>query len=175
MAECRICSSKTAIITAQKEKEYNILKEHITLNDVSGHLQAKYPFKKDPAVLIHNVKEAKACQISQEKPQVHKKIHDQYIEHFKDMLNCGVVLEITQQEISACPGLVNYITHHEVYKPSLLSTPIRLVSNSSFKNGSTNLNYITVKEPNTTADIYDNLFKFRNYHVALVLNITKSN
>ena len=95
--------------------------------------------------------------------QIHNRTHDQYVEQFKDMLNHGVVSEITQQEISAYTGPVNYITHHKVYKPSSLSTPVRLVSNSSFRNGSTNLNDITVKGPNTLADVYDNLFKFRSY------------
>ena len=71
------------------------------LNDVSGHLKAKYPFNKDPAVLIDNSKEAKACQISQEKHQVHNKSHNQYIKQLKDMLNHGVVYKITQQKISA--------------------------------------------------------------------------
>ena len=69
-------------------------------NKSSGYLQAKYPFKKDPAVLMDNGQEAKACQVSQEKRQVHNKTHDQYVEHFNDILNCGVVSEITQQEIS---------------------------------------------------------------------------
>ena len=90
------------------------------------------------------------------------------------MLNRGVVSEITQQEISAYTGPVNYITHHKVYMPSSLSTPVRLVSNSSFRNGSTNLNDITVKGPNTLADVYDNLFKFRSYQVALMFDITKA-
>ena len=58
--------SETALLTAKEEDEYNILKEHITLNEASGHLQAKYPFKKDPGVLINNGKDAKACQVSQE-------------------------------------------------------------------------------------------------------------
>lgn len=109
MDECRICSSETAILTAQEEEEYNILKAHITLNDVSGHLQAKYPFKKDPRVLIDNGNDAKACQISQERHQVQNRTHDQYDKQFKDMLNRGVVSEITQQEISisAYTGPVN--------------------------------------------------------------------
>ena len=80
------------------------------------------------------------------------------MEQFKDMINCGEVSELTQQEISALTSPVDYITHHEVYKPSSLSTPVRLVSNSSFRNDSTNLNDITVKGPNTLADVYDNLF-----------------
>ena len=51
--------------------------------------------------------------------------------------------------------------------------PVHLVSNSSFKNGSTNFNEITVKGPNTLTDIYNNLFKFMSYQVALVFDITK--
>ena len=78
------------------------------------------------------------------------------------MLNRGVVPEISQSEISAYTGPVNFITHHEVYKPGSLLTPVRLVSNSSFRNGSTNLNDLTVKGPNMLADIYNNLFKFRS-------------
>ena len=85
-----------------------------------------------------------------------------------------VVSEVSQAEMLVNTGPINYITHHEVYKPSSLSTPVCLISNSSFKNGSTNLNEITVKGPNTLADIYNNLFKFRSYQVALVFNITKA-
>ena len=62
MAECRICSSDNAILTADEEEEYNILNEHIIQDELSGHLQAKYPYKKDPVILIDNSKEAKACQ-----------------------------------------------------------------------------------------------------------------
>ena len=80
MAECRICSSETAILTAEEEEEYNILKENVTLNEDSGYLQAKYPFKKDPAVLIDNGKDAKVCQISQEKCQLKNNTHSQYVE-----------------------------------------------------------------------------------------------
>ena len=98
----------------------------------------------------------------------------QYVEQFTDMLDRGVVSEISQGEIAAYTGPVNYITHHEVYKPGSLSTPVRLVSNSSFRNRSTNLNDITVKGPNTLADIYNNLFKFRSYQVALIFDITKA-
>ena len=83
------------------------------------------------------------------------------------MLNRGVVSEISQSEISAYSGPINYITHHEVYKPGSLLTPVRLVSNSSFRNGSTNLNDLTVTGQNTLADIFNNLFKFRSYQIAL--------
>ena len=51
---------------------------------------------------------------------------------------------------------------------------MRLVSNSSFKNGTTNLNDLIVKGPHTLANIFENLFKFRSYQIALVFNISKA-
>ena len=90
------------------------------------------------------------------------------------MLERNVVSELTQAEMSAYTGPINYITHHDVYKPGSLSTPVCLVSNSSFKNGSTNLNDITIKGPNKLADIYNNMFEFRSYQVALVFDSTKA-
>ena len=86
----------------------------------------------------------------------------------------NVVSEISAKERAAYSGPVNFITHHEVYKPGSISTPIRLVSNSSFKNGKTNLNDICVKGPNNLADIFENILKFRSYQVALIFDITKA-
>ena len=90
------------------------------------------------------------------------------------MLNKGVVEEITPQEASQYTGPVNHITCHKVFKPGSLSTPVKLVSNSSFRNGNTNLNDLTVKGPNTLAQILNNLVKFRSYEVGLVYDITKA-
>ena len=90
------------------------------------------------------------------------------------MVERNVVSEISQSEVSAYTGPINYITHNEVFKPRTLLILVSLFCNSSFKNGSTNLNDLTVKGPNTLADIYYNIFKFRSYQVALVCNITKA-
>ena len=174
ISQCRICSSETAILTAAEEEEYNILKEHVTFCKETGQLCAKYPFKKDPGILIDNGREAKVCQILQERRQLKNGTHDQYVEQFKDMVSRKVVTEISEKEKAAYIGPINYITHHEVYKPGSISTPIRLVSNSSFKNGNTNLNDICVKGPNTLVDIFENLLKFCSYQVALIFNITKA-
>ena len=61
------------------------------------------------------------------------------------MVSWQVVSRVSQEEIKTYQGPINYITHHEVYKDGSTSTPVRLVSNSSFKNVSTNLNNIMVK------------------------------
>ena len=130
-----------------------MIKEHVTFCKESGQLHAKYPFKKDPSILIDNGKEAKVCQVSQEKRQLKNSTNQRYVDQFKDMMSRNVVSEISAKERAAYSGPVNFITHHEVYKPGSISTPICLVSNSSFKNGKTNLNDLCVKGPNTLADI----------------------
>ena len=103
--------------------------------------------------MVNNSKEAKSCQISQEKRQLKNNTHSQYVKQFRDMVERNVVSELTQADMSAYTGPINYITHHEVCKPGSV-----LVSNSSFMNGITDFNEITVKGPNTLADIYNNLF-----------------
>ena len=68
-----------------------------------------------------------------------------YIEQFQDMVRRKVVSEVSEEEIKTYQGPSNFITHHKMDKDSSASTPVRLVSNSSFKNDSTNLNNIVVK------------------------------
>ena len=75
IAECWIRSSETAILTEVEEEEYNIFKEHAMFNKSSGYLQAKHPFKKNPSVLVNKGKEAKVCQISQERRQLKNNTH----------------------------------------------------------------------------------------------------
>ena len=139
------------------------MKEHVTFSKESGHLHVKYPCKKDPGILIDNGREAMVCQISQEKRQIKNSTHSQYVEQFKDRMSRKVVSEISPSEKAANIGPINYITHHKVYKPRSLLTLVGHVSNSSFRNRNTNLNYLCVKGPNTLADIFENLLKFHYY------------
>ena len=112
--EYRIYSSETAILTAAEEEEYNILKKHETLNKSLGCLQAKCPSKKDPAILVNNGKEAKSCQISQERWQLKNNTHSWYVKQLRDVVERIVVSKLTQAAMSAYSGPINYITDHEV-------------------------------------------------------------
>ena len=89
------------------------------------------------------------------------------------MIDRNVVSEISPLELKAWNGPVNWNTHHDVLKDST-TTPIRLVSNSSFPNGSTALNDLLVKGPNTLNCLFTNLVRFRGYEVALVGDISKA-
>ena len=49
-------------------------------------------------------------------------------------------------------------------------TPIWAISNSSFHNGMNTLNECLIKGPNTLADLYENLIKFRGYKQGVQLH-----
>ena len=76
------------------------------------------------------------------------------MEQFEDMIACGVISVIALEELKSYQWPVNYITHQEVYE-DLAMTPVRVISNSSFCNGTTMLNEFLVKVLNTLADLYD--------------------
>lgn len=69
------------------------------------------------------------------------------------MINRGVVAEIPPQELDVWSGPVIGNTHHDDLKDSA-TTPVKLVSNSSFKKGTTSLNEFLVKGPNTSNYLY---------------------
>ena len=133
----------------------------------------KYPFSTDPIILIYNGQSALACQQKQEKRQLKSGTHAKYVDQFTDMLAHGVISVIPEEEIKSYKGPVNYITHQEVYKDSS-TAPVRVMSNSSFCNGMTTLNECLVKGPNTLADLYENLIKFRGYKQGIVYDFTKA-
>ena len=67
-------------------------------------------------------------------------------------------------------GPSNYISHHYVEKSSV-STPIRIVTNSSLKNGVRSLNDCIPKGPNSLNCLVDVMVRFRSYEVGLVFDL----
>ena len=88
---------------------------------------------------MDNGSNALAFQEQQEKKQLKSGTHAKYVDQFADMLACGIILVIPEEELKSYKGPVNYITHQEVYK-DLATTPVRVMSTSSFHNGMTMLN-----------------------------------
>ena len=78
--------------------------------------------------------------------------HAVYNEQVQSVLDRATAVKLTQQEMDEWAGPVNYITHHPVLKDSA-STPVRMVSNSSFGNPS--LNSILMKGPNSLNSMLD--------------------
>ena len=70
-------------------------------------------------------------------------------------------------------GPVNYISHHGVEKPSV-TTPLRIVTNSSLKNGVRSLNDCLPKGPNSLNSMFDIMVRFRCHETGLVMDLTKA-
>ena len=56
-----------SILTVEEEDEFDVFKEHISLHEQIGYMKAKYPFKRNPSILMNDSNEARSCQINQEK------------------------------------------------------------------------------------------------------------
>ena len=70
-------------------------------------------------------------------------------------------------------GVVNYITHHGVIKDSA-STQLRVVTNSSKKNGKYSLNDIMPKGPNSLNDMLGVMIRFRVYEKVFAYDLSKA-
>ena len=108
------------------------MRDHCIFNEHDRKLHVRYPFNTDPSILGDNSTSALKRQVAAERKQYKNGVHAQYVEQFQDMIRRGVVSRVTPEEMDAYQGPINYIVHSEVYKDSN-STPVRLVSDSTFK------------------------------------------
>ena len=75
--------------------------------------------------------------------------------------------------MSSYEGPLNYITHHAIVKNSS-STPLRVVHNSSLKNGSHSLNSILPKGPSQLNDMLEVALRFRSYKACFGADLKKA-
>ena len=97
LKDCRLCSAKTALLSAREEEEYTALKDHTELDSITGRLHVRYLFCRDPSCLVDNGYAVKARKIGQEKKQLKEGINKQYIDQFLDMVSRGVVSRIEKE------------------------------------------------------------------------------
>ena len=83
---------------------------------------------------------------------------------------------MTQEEMDNYKGPVSYVTHLPVFKPESTTTPLRVVTNTSFVNANAKLspNGCMQEGPNALANLLEVLIGFRMNEVALVYDLTKA-
>ena len=96
-----------------------------------------------------------------------------YNEQIIDMKNRGVAKKISHEAARQYAGPVYYISHHEVHKPDSLSTPLRIVFNSSARFLNQTLNDYWVKGPDLMNNLLAVLLRFRENKVAIAGDISK--
>ena len=171
---CMVCSDCTdaALIHSQREQdELELLQKSIKLEN--GQLIVSYPFIQSPECFPNNRESAVAMATKQEARLEKKGLLRKYNEELYKYITREILVPISEQEMKEYQGPVNYISHHAVERASP-TTPFRIVTNSSLKNGVRSLNDCLPKGPNSLNSMFDIMIRFRCHQVGLVFDLTKA-
>ena len=134
---CTQCTDPALVHSRKEQDELEMLEKGVKL--INGEIQVSYPFIRDPNCLPNNRNAVVRITEKLEKRLLSTDMHSNYSLEFQKYIDRGGVVKLSEQEISEYKGPVNYISHHGVVTDSV-TTPLRLVSNSSLKNGTYLLN-----------------------------------
>ena len=166
-----MCSDSHAQHTMKEQAELDLIKANTKL--INGEIWCDYPFVKDPSCLPYNraaaVKVAEKVWASLEKDNMLQAYHDQV----QQILDRKAAVKLSLQEMTDYEGPTQYISHHPVLKNSV-STPVRMVTNSSFNNGGKSLNSCLAAGPNSLNPMLSVLLRFRSYCCALQYDLSKA-
>ena len=141
-----LCSEQHFNHSLKKQAELDLIKSKTKLID--GEVWCEYPFIKNSACLPFNRNTVVRVAEKIEKDLIKDGLHSHYCEQIKDFLSRGVAVKLSKDEMSSWSGPAQYITHHGVLKVSV-TTPLRVVTNSSFNNGGNSLNSCLASGPNS--------------------------
>ena len=158
---CKFCSDDGLMLSCQEEEELKLIEDGVTVKDGKTHI--RYPFIKDPYLLQDNRFSMIKRSESLEKSLKRRNMKEAYDEEFKKFIERGVISEVSNEELESYSGPRNYISHHGVLQPWKVTTPLRIVSNSSQENNGSSLNDTLPKGPNCLCDLHKLLIKFRTY------------
>ena len=119
-------------MTIVEEKEYEMIKQGLSFNQDTGKWRAEYPYIVNPRYLPESRKFAYATLMSTEKRLAKDPLYaETYISQIEDMIKRGVARKVGDKELQAYDKTKFYIAHHDVVNPRSMSTPMRVVFNSS--------------------------------------------
>ena len=97
-----------------------------------------------------------------------------YRGQIQDMLKRGVARRVSDKELQEYEGTKFYISHHDVMNPRSVSTPMRVVFNSSARfKGGMSLNDCLAKGPCLLNELLGILMRFRQEQFAFIGDISK--
>ena len=139
-------------MSKREAAELVMIEQNVTLDPSSKTVMIRYPAKGDLSQMKDNRGQALGCATSLERKLAKDKTRKLYNDEFQGYVDRGVFKELNKDKMEAWDGLINYISHHGVPKPSSVTTALRVVSNSSLKNdqsGGLSYNDLLVKGPNS--------------------------
>ena len=135
----------------------------------------KYPWIKNPADLPNNYYSVFA-RLKTRENRLRKKgstYAAEYDKQITDMVDRGAAEQLSGAELQGYDGSIFYIPHHEVIKSSSISTPMRIVFNSSASFKGCVINDYWAKGPSVMNDMLGILIRFRQSVVAIAGDIRK--
>ena len=172
---CGTCQTGGKDMTIVEEKEYEMIKSGLSFNQAKGKWLASYPWIVEPSCLPDSSRFAYATLISLEKRLAKNPLYaETYRNQLKDMLERGVARQVSDKELQDYTGAKFYISHHDVMSPRSVSTPMRVVFNSSAKiKGGVSLNDCLAKGPCLLNKLLGILLRFRQNQFAFIGDISK--
>ncbi|XP_070408825.1 uncharacterized protein [Nothobranchius furzeri] len=163
---CGNCQPGGKEITLAEEREMEIVRNGLTYSSGDDHSpephwHATYPWLEDPATLPNNKKAVEATFLRTEK-QLSKEPEWKaaYSAQVHEMVNYRAAVKLSKEVLQSWTGPVWYISHLIVPNPHSVSTPVRLVWNSSQKYKGLSLNDILIKGPDVLNPIRAVLLRF---------------
>ena len=169
--KCPDCNDRALIHSRKEQDELEMLQKSIQLEN--GKLIVSYPFIKSPECFPNNRDVAIRMALKQENRLLNKGMLEKYNEELSKYISRGILVPISEDEMLEYRGPVNYISHHGVERDSV-STPLRIVTNSSLKNGLRSLNDCLPKGPSSLNSMVDIMVRFRSYEIGLLFDLTKA-
>lgn len=164
---CGNCQPGGKEMTLAEEREMEIVRDGLTYvkrdhHSLEPHWHAKYPWTEDPASLHSNRRAVEATFHRTEK-QLAKEPEwkKAYASQVHEMVNREAAVKLSKEVLQSWKGPVWYISHLIALNPHSVSTPVRLVWNSSQKYRGLSLNDILIKGPDVLNPIRAVLLRFR--------------
>ncbi|XP_071480638.1 uncharacterized protein [Diadema antillarum] len=137
-------------------------------------MESSIPMEKGPRDLPDNrVQAERMLESIERKLAKDPEYADVYNQQMTDMEKMGFSRKLTEEEMSAHRGPVQYVSHHAVIRPEKRSTPVRIVFNASANYQGHCLNDYWLKGPNLLNDLFGVLLRFREHKVAICGDISK--
>lgn len=165
---CGNCQPGGKEMTLAEERELEVVKEGLTYVMADSHSQephwhAKYPWLEDPTSLPNNRTIVEATFFRTEK-QLAKQPEWKaaYTSQVHDMIDRRAAIKLSKDVLNNWDGPVWYVSHLIAPNPHSLTTPVRLVWNSSQRFRGVSLNDLLMKGPDVLNQIRAVLLRFRD-------------
>ena len=176
---CGKCQPGGKEMTLAEEKELEIIRgclSYVTSDNHSSspHWDSSYPWTEDPATLPNNRGSVEATFLKTEKRLAKQpEWREAYKGQVHEMVNRGAAMKLTQEMIDDWKGPVSYVSHLIAPNPHSVTTPVRLVWNSSQSFKGVSMNDLLLKGPDVLNPIRAVLLRFRKGEHAALGDIRK--